>query len=105
MNMLWIMIGLLVLILLVLLRGIIGPTSIDRLISINDITSLVSMIILLIAFRSGDYGLVDIAFVFMICAFVGGLWILRVLTHGDWRLRIPGLKGFEGDREEADSND
>jgi multisubunit Na+/H+ antiporter MnhF subunit len=31
--MLWIMIGLLVLILLVLLRGIIGPTSIDRLIS------------------------------------------------------------------------
>lgn len=103
--MLWIMIGLLVLILLVLLRGIIGPTSIDRLISINDITSLVSMIILLIAFRSGDYGLVDIAFVFMICAFVGGLWILRVLTHGDWRLRIPGLKGFEGDREEADSND
>jgi multisubunit Na+/H+ antiporter MnhF subunit len=105
MNMLWIMIGLLVLILLVLLRGIIGPTSIDRLISINGITSLVSMIILLIAFRSGDYGLVDIAFVFMICAFVGGLWILRVLTHGDWRLRIPGLKGFEGDREEADSND
>ncbi|NLV62053.1 MAG: hypothetical protein GXY12_01440 [Clostridiaceae bacterium] len=103
--MLWIMIGLLVLILLVLLRGIIGPTSIDRLISINGITSLVSMIILLIAFRSGDYGLVDIAFVFMICAFVGGLWILRVLTHGDWRLRIPGLKGFEGDREEADSND
>jgi multisubunit Na+/H+ antiporter MnhF subunit len=99
------MIGLLVLILLVLLRGIIGPTSIDRLISINGITSLVSMIILLIAFRSGDYGLVDIAFVFMICAFVGGLWILRVLTHGDWRLRIPGLKGFEGDREEADSND
>lgn len=103
--MLWIMIGLLVLILLVLLRGIIGPTSIDRLISINGITSLVSMIILLMAFRSGDYGLIDIAFVFMICAFVGGLWILRVLTHGDWRLRIPGLKGFEGDREEADSND
>ena len=100
--MLWIMTGLLVLILLVLLRGIIGPTSIDRLISINGITSLVSMIILLIAFRSGDYGLVDIAFVFMICAFAGGIWILRVLTHGDWRLRIPGLKGFEGDKEETD---
>jgi len=103
--MLWIMIGLLVLILLVLLRGIIGPTSIDRLISINGITSMVSMIILLMAFRSEDYGLIDIAFVFMICAFAGGLWILRVLTHGDWRLRIPGLKGFEGDKEGADSND
>lgn len=102
MNMLWIMIGLLVLILLVLLRGIIGPTSIDRLISINGITSMVSMIILLMAYRSEDYGLIDIAFVFMICAFAGGLWILRVLTHEDWRLRIPGLKGFEGDKEEND---
>ncbi|HEY8499507.1 MAG TPA: monovalent cation/H+ antiporter complex subunit F [Clostridia bacterium] len=103
--MLWIMIGLLVLILLVLLRGIIGPKSIDRLISINGITSMVSMIILLMAYRSGDYGLIDIAFVFMICAFAGGLWILRVLTHGNWRLRIPGIKGFEGDKEGADSND
>ncbi len=100
--MLWIMTGLLVLILLVLLRGIIGPTSIDRLISINGITSMVSMIILLMSYRSGDYGLIDIAFVFMICAFAGGIWILRVLTHGDWRLRIPGLKGFEGDKEETD---
>ncbi len=100
--MLWLMTGLLVLILLVLLRGIIGPTSIDRLISINGITSMVSMIILLMAYRSGDYGLIDIAFVFMICAFAGGLWILRVLTHGDWRLRIPGIKGFEGDKEETD---
>jgi multisubunit Na+/H+ antiporter MnhF subunit len=102
MSMLWLMTGLLVLILLVLLRGIIGPTSIDRLISINGITSMVSMIILLMAYRSGDYGLIDIAFVFMICAFAGGLWILRVLTHGDWRLRIPGIKGFEGDKEETD---
>ena len=100
--MLWLMTGLLVLILLVLLRGIIGPTSIDRLISINGITSMVSMIILLMAYRSGDYGLIDIAFVFMICAFAGGIWILRVLTHGDWRLRIPGIKGFEGDKEETD---
>ena len=98
----WLMTGLLVLILLVLLRGIIGPTSIDRLISINGITSMVSMIILLMAYRSGDYGLIDIAFVFMICAFAGGLWILRVLNHGDWRLRIPGIKGFEGDKEETD---
>ena len=92
-------------ILLVLLRAIIGPTVIDRLISINGITSLVSVIILLLAFRSQDYGFIDIAFVFMICAFAGGLWILRVLTHGDWQLRIPGLKGFEGNKGEVDSND
>ena len=94
-----------VLILLVLLRAIIGPTVIDRLISINAITSKVSMIILLIAFVREEYGFIDIAFVFMLCGFVGGLWILKVLTPGDWQLRLPGLKGFEGDREEVASND
>lgn len=92
-------------ILLVLLRAIIGPTVIDRLISINAITSKVSMIILLMAFVRGEYGFIDIAFVFMLCAFAGGLWILKVLTPGDWQLRLPGITGFEGDREEVASND
>lgn len=86
-------------ILLILLRAIIGPTVIDRLISINAITSKVSVIILLMAFARNEYGFIDIAFVFMLCGFVSGLWILKVLTPGDWQLRIPGLKGFEGDKE------
>lgn len=94
-----------ILILLVLLRAIIGPTVIDRLISINAITSKVSVIILLMAFVRGEYGFVDIAIVFMLCGFAGGLWILRAITPGDWKLRIPGLKGFEGDREEVVSDD
>jgi multicomponent Na+:H+ antiporter subunit F len=81
-----------ILILVVLLRAIIGPTVIDRLISINAITSKVSMIILLMAFVRGEYGFIDIAFVFMLCGFVGGLWILKVLTPGDWQLRISELK-------------
>jgi multicomponent Na+:H+ antiporter subunit F len=93
------------LILVVLLRAIIGPTVIDRLISINAITSKVSMIILLMAFVRGEYGFIDVAFVFMLCGFVGGLWILKVFTPGDWQLRVPGLKGFEDDREEVASND
>lgn len=92
----WILAGLMALILAVLLRAILGPTVIDRLISINAITSKVSAIILLTAFARGEYGFVDVAFVFMLCGFVGGLWILRVLTPGDWQLRIPGLSGFEG---------
>lgn len=94
-----------VLILLVLLRAIIGPTVIDRLLSINAISSKVSVIILLMAFMRGDYGFIDVAFVFILCAFVGGLWILRVLTPGDWQLRLPELGGFEGDGEEVVSHD
>lgn len=103
--MLWLLVGLMVLILLVLLRAIIGPTVIDRLLSINAISSKVSVIILLMAFMRGDYGFIDVAFVFILCAFVGGLWILRVLTPGDWQLRLPELGGFEGDEEEGVSHD
>lgn len=88
-----------------LLRAIIGPTIIDRLISINAVASLVSVFILLMAFYKKDYGLLDIAFVFMICAFVGGLWILKVLTPGDWKLKMPVLKNFDLDEEEERSND
>lgn len=103
--MLWLLVGLMVLILFVLLRAIIGPTVIDRLLSINAISSKVSVIILLMAFIRGDYGFIDVAFVFVLCGFVGGLWILRVMTPGDWQLRLPGLGGFEGEGEEAVPHD
>lgn len=94
-----------VLILLILLRAIIGPTVIDRMISINAITSKISVIILLMAFINDDFGFVDIAIVFMLCGFVGLLWIVKVLTPGDWQLRIPGLEGFEGDEKEVVHHD
>jgi multicomponent Na+:H+ antiporter subunit F len=103
--MLWLLIGLMILILFVLLRAIIGPTVIDRLLSINAISTKVSAIILLMAFIRDDYGFIDVAFVVVLCGFVGGLWILRVMTPGDWQLRLPGLGGFEGEGEEAASND
>ena len=103
--MLWLLVGLMILILLVLLRAIIGPTVIDRLISINAISSKVTVIILLMAFIRGDYGFIDVAFVFALCGFVGGLWILRVLTPGDWQLKLPGLGGFEGEKEDSVSNE
>jgi multicomponent Na+:H+ antiporter subunit F len=97
--------GLTVLIIAVLVRAIIGPTVIDRLISINAITSKVSVVILLIAFVQHEFGLIDISIVYMMCSFAGGLWILRVLTPGDWHLRLPGIRGFEGNREEAHHDD
>ncbi|NLK76044.1 MAG: cation:proton antiporter [Clostridiales bacterium] len=87
------------LILVVLLRAIIGPTIIDRFISINAITSKVSVIILLMAFIKEEFDFIDIAFVFMLCGFVGTLWILKVLAPGDWQLKVPGLKGFDDNKE------
>lgn len=94
-----------ILILLVLLRGIIGPTVIDRFIAINAITSKVSMIILLLAFYREEYGFIDVAVVFMLFGFAGGLWIIKVLTPSVWKFKMPRLKELEVNREEVSSND
>lgn len=99
------MIGFMVLILLVLLRAIIGPTVIDRIIAINAITSKVSMIILLLAFYRGEYGFIDVALVFMVCGFAGGLWIIKVLTPSVWDFEMPRLKELGGDGKGVSSND
>ena len=100
-----IMLGFMVLIILVLIRAIIGPTVIDRFIAINAITSKVSMIIVLLAFYRGEYGFIDIAFVFMLFGFAGGLWIIKVLTPTVWEFKMPRLKELHSDREDVSSND
>lgn len=94
-----------ILILLVLFRAIIGPTVIDRLISINAITTKISAIILLLAFIRTEYGFIDIAFVFILCGFVGGLWILKVLTPDDWQLYIPGSEDPQAQQEKGVRHD
>lgn len=94
-----------VLILLALVRGIIGPTVIDRFIALSAITSMVSMIILLLAFYRGEYGFIDIAIVFMVCGFAGGLWTIKMLTPSVWDFEMPRLKELHGDRKEVSSDD
>lgn len=94
-----------VLILLALLRAMIGPTVIDRIIGINAITSMISMIILLLAFYREEYGFIDVAVVFMLCGFAGGLWIIKVLTPSVWNFEMPRIKKLEEDRKEVTPND
>lgn len=101
----WILAGFMVLILLVLLRAIIGPTVIDRLIAINTISSMVSMIILLLAFYREEYEFIDIALVFMLCGFVGVVWIVKVLTPSVWEFQIPRLSELKDDGKEVSSDD
>ncbi len=83
----------------------IGPTVIDRLIAINAISSMVSMIILLLAFYKNEFEFIDIALVFMLCGFVGVLWIIKVLTPSVWNFTMPSLKELEEDRKGGPSND
>ena len=94
-----------ILILIVLLRAVIGPTVIDRLIAINAISSKISMIILLLAFYRGEYEFIDIALVFMLCGFVGVLWIIKVLTPSVWDFHMPRLEGLEITQKGVSSDD
>lgn len=103
--MLLIIAGFMFLILLALLRAIIGPTVIDRFIAINAISSMVSMVILLLAYYRFEYGFIDVAFVFMLCGFAGGLWIIKVLTPSVWEFKMPRLKELQGDGEEVSIDD
>ncbi len=94
-----------ILILIVLIRAIIGPTVIDRFIAINSITSKVSVIILFLAFYRQEYGFIDIAIVFMLCAFAGGLWIIKVLTPSVWKFKVPRLRELANKKEEGSASD
>lgn len=66
---------------------------------------MVSMIILLLAFYIGDYGFIDIAIVFMLCGFAGGLWIIKVLTPSVWEFKMPRLEELKDDGEDVYSDD
>lgn len=103
--MVWMPAAVIVLIFLVLIRGIIGPTVMDRLIAISAITGKVSVIILLLSFLRNEYGFVDIAVVFMLCGFIGTLWILRNFIPNNRQIDGADLRGFEGVKEEGDSSD
>lgn len=63
------------------------------------------MIILLLAFYRHEYDFIDIALVFMLCGFAGGLWIIKVLTPSVWEFKMPRLKKTKGDRKGVSSND
>ena len=78
-----------------------GPTVIDRFIAINAITSKISMIILLLAFYRGEYGFIDIAIVFMLCGFAGGIWVINVLTPSVWEFKMPRLEELHSSRKDS----
>lgn len=67
---------------LVLYRAIIGPKRSDRVLSINVLTTNVIVILVIIAYMTGDYTFIDAATVYVLCAFIGTLSVLKYLV---WR--------------------
>ncbi|NLA57787.1 MAG: hypothetical protein GX855_02640 [Firmicutes bacterium] len=78
-----------------------GPTVLERVITVNAIGSMVTVMILLLAFLRADYGFIDVAVVFALCGFVGTIWTLRMLAPGEWHVKVPELEELGADGGEG----
>jgi multicomponent Na+:H+ antiporter subunit F len=77
-----VVIGLIIISLLSIARAYSGPTVLDRVIAMNMITTNVVLIILIFAYLDKSYYYIDVAFVFVLGAFIGTLCILKLLREG-----------------------
>ncbi len=75
-------VGLIVISLVSIIRAYGGPSVLDRVVAINIITTNVVMIILIFAYLENSYYYIDVAFVFVLGAFIGTLCILKLLREG-----------------------
>ncbi len=77
-----VVIGLIIISLLSIARAYSGPTVLDRIVAMNMITTNVVLIILIFAYLDKSYYYIDVAFVFVLGAFIGTLCILKLLREG-----------------------
>jgi multicomponent Na+:H+ antiporter subunit F len=74
--------GLVFISLLAIARAYSGPTVLDRVVAMNMITTNVVLTILIFAYIDKSYYYIDVAFVFVLGAFIGTLCILKLLREG-----------------------
>lgn len=77
-----IVVGLVLISLVTIFRAYYGPSVLDRVVAMNVITTNVVMIILIFAYIDSSYYYIDVAFVFVLGAFIGTLCILKLLREG-----------------------
>ena len=77
-----IVVGLIFFSLLAIARAYSGPTVLDRVVAMNVITTNVVIVILVFAFLDNSFYYIDVAFVFVLGAFIGTLCILKLLREG-----------------------
>lgn len=100
----WLFYGILsiqaVLLLLCLIRAVIGPRIADRLVAVNMITTMVTVIIAILAVLKGESYLVDIGLIYAMISFLAVVVLSRIYT-GVYREKKDRQKK-EG-KENADS--
>lgn len=78
-----IMVVLLVSVLLTLIRAIKGPTSFDRILSVNAVGTTIVVGVAVLGFMKGRPDFLDLALVYALVNFVATIAILRFVERGD----------------------
>jgi multicomponent Na+:H+ antiporter subunit F len=68
---------------LVLVRAMLGPTVYDRILAVNTFGTKTVLLIALMAFISGQHGILDIALAYALINFIGVIAVLRFFEYGD----------------------
>lgn len=73
----------LVVMFLVLIRALLGPTVYDRILAVNMFGTKTVLLIALMAFISGRLDVLDIALAYALINFIGVVAVLRFFEYGD----------------------
>ena len=76
-------IAILVVMILAIIRGVIGPTLYDRILAVNMFGTKTVLIIAVLAFLTGRMDLLDIAVVYALINFIGIIAVLRFFEYGE----------------------
>ena len=83
--MMWVVVALLLIALsLSVLRMVLGPTMIDRVLAVNMFGTMIVLLIVLLCYLLNDYGYVDIALAYGLLNFVATVALLRYLKSGQF---------------------
>ena len=101
----WLFYGILsiqaILLILCLIRAVVGPRIADRLVAVNMITTMVTVIITILAVLKGEGYLVDICLIYAMISFLAVVVLSRIYT-GVYRERKDHQKRKE-EKQNADS--
>ena len=73
---------------LVLVRALLGPTVYDRILAVNMFGTKTVLLIALMAFISGRLDILDIALAYALINFIGVIAVLRFFEYGDFSLNF-----------------
>lgn len=95
--------AILVVMALVLVRAILGPTVYDRILAVNIFGTKTVLLIALLSFISGRLDVLDIAIAYSLINFIGIIAVLRFFEYGAEAM-APDTPHAEVDDEEVSSN-